>query len=225
VRVSHQAGSEGEAFVACYSGAIVRVDKQGAIRHKFAAHDGAVKSLRLHPRQPFGVSGAADGTLASWRFDGTPLQRFPGHMSIVDDLDIDPAGRRVASAGRDFTVKLHDLESGRLVESYSLGRKSPKGVCFFDDNTVVVTNYWGELFRLDIASGEMIHAQIAENGISAAVRNGEFIAATSYDGAIYLVDPRDLSVVNTLRVMRQRLHPPSWASGRAANTTAAAMSP
>jgi WD40 repeat protein len=225
VRVSHQPGSAGDAFVACYSGAVVRVDKHGAVRQRFAAHDGAVKSLRLHPRQPFGVSGAADGSLASWRFDGTPLQRFPGHMSIVDDLDIDPAGSRVASAGRDFTVKLHDLESGRLLESYSLGRKSPKGVCFFDDNTVVVTNYWGELFRLDILSGEMIHAQIAENGISAAVRCGEFLAATSYDGAIYLVDPRDLSVVNTLRVMWQRLHAPSWARSRPVNRATAPALP
>jgi len=218
VRVSHQAESEGDAFVACYSGAIVRVDRHGAIRHKFAAHDGAVKSLRLHPRQPVGVSGCADGTLASWRFDGTPLQRFPGHMAIVDDLDIDPAGRRVASAGRDFSLKLHDLDSGRLLESFPLGRKSPKGVCFFDDDTVVVTNYWGELFRLDIPSGRLIHAQIAENGISAAVRCGAFLAATSYDGAVYLVDPRDLSVVNTLRVMWQRVHAPTWApraAGRA----------
>lgn len=214
IRVTHQAGYEGDAFVACYSGAVVRVDRQGQVRHKFPAHDGAVKSLRLHPRQPIGVSGAADGSLVSWRFDGTPLQRFPGHMSIVDDVDIDPAGRSVASVGRDFSLKLHDLESGRLLESFSLGRKSPKGVCFFDDSTVVVTNYWGELFRLDVASGEIIHAQIAENGISAAVRCGEFLAATSYDGAIYLVDPRDLSLVNTLRVMWQRVHAPSWAPAR-----------
>lgn len=214
VRVSHQPGSAGDAFVACYSGAIVRVDRHGAIRHKFAAHDGAVKSLRLHPSEPVGVSGAADGSLLSWRFDGTPLQRFPGHMSIVDDLDIDPGGRTVASAGRDFTLKLHDLTTGRLLESVSLGRKSPKGVCFFDDDTVVVTNYWGELFRLDIPSGELIHAQIAENGISGAVRCGAYLAATSYDGAVYLVDPRDLSVVNTLRAMWQRLHAPSWARAR-----------
>ena len=75
-----------------------------------------------------------------------------------------------------------------------------------------------------LASG-VVHAQIAENGISAAVRCGEFLAATSYDGAIYLVDPRDLSVVNSLRVMRQRLHAPSWAPRRAANKAAAAMSP
>jgi len=216
VRVSHQPGSEGDAFIACYSGAVVRVDALGAVRHKFSAHNGAVKSLRLHPRQPIGVSGAADGTLVSWRFDGAALQRFPGHMSIVDDLDIDPAGRRVASVGRDFTVKLHDLDTGRLLESYALGRKSPKGVCFFDDNTVVVTNYWGELFRLDIPTGELIHAQIAENGISAAVRCGEFVAATSYDGAVYLVNPYDLSVVNTLRAMRQRLRAPSWAPARQA---------
>jgi hypothetical protein len=92
-------------------------------------------------------------------------------------------------------------------------------VCFFDDNTVVVTNYWGELFRLDIASGEMIHAQIAENGISAAVRCGDFLAATSYDGAIYLVDPRDLSVIKTLRVMWQRLRAPSWALPRPVSRT------
>jgi len=222
VRVARLGGAEGEAFVACYSGAIVRVDMQGAIRQKFAAHDGAVKAVRLHPRQPLGVSGAADGTLVSWRFDGALQQRFPGHMSIVDDLDIDPGGRRVASVGRDFTLKLHDLDSGRLLESYSLGRKSPKGVCFFDDNTVVVTTYWGELFRLDIPSGEMIHAQIAENGISSAVRCGEYLAAASYDGAIYLVDPRELSVVNTLRVMRQRLQAPSWAPRHATDGAATA---
>ena len=106
------------------------------------------------------------------------------------------------------------LESGRLLESLSLGRKSPKGVCFFDDDTVVVTNYWGELFRLDIPSRELIHAQIAENGISGAVRCGAYLAATSYDGAVYLVDPCDLSVVNTLRAMWQRLHAPSWARAR-----------
>jgi len=47
------------------------------------------------------------------------------------------------------------------------------------------------------------------------VRCGEYLAATSYDGAIYLVDPRDLSVVNTLRVMWQRLQAPSWAPARA----------
>jgi len=34
---------------------------------------------------------------------------------------------------------------------------------------------------------------------------------------IYLVDPRDLSVVNTLRVMWQRLQAPSWAPARAAS--------
>jgi toxoflavin biosynthesis protein ToxC len=225
VRVSHHAGTEGETFAACYSGAIVRVDEEGAIRGKFSAHDGAVKALRLHPREPIGVSCSADGTLVSWRFDGGPLQRYPGHMAIVDDLDIDPAGRRVASVGRDFTLKLHDLESGRLLESRSLGRKSPKGVCFFDDNTVIVTNYWGALFRFDIAAGEMIHAQIAENGISAAVRCGKFVAATSYDGAVYLVDPQNLVVVNSLRAMRQRLCAPSWAPPRAAQVAGASYSP
>jgi hypothetical protein len=45
--------------------------------------------------------------------------------------------------------------------------------------------------------------QIATNGIS-SLRSGEFLAASSYDGAIYLVRPSDLKVVNTLTAMVQR---------------------
>ena len=211
VRVSHHPGSAGDAFVGCYSGAVMRVTREGVIRARIPAHDGAVKALRLHPVRPIGVSCSADGTLHSWTFDGERLHRYAGPMAIVDDVDIDPSGLLIASAGRDFTLKLHEVESGRLVESRSLGHKSPKAVCFFDETTVIVTNYWGVLFRYDIKTGEMLQRQIAENGISSAVRCGSFVVATSYDGAVYLVNPHDLSMVNTLRAMRQRLLAPSWA--------------
>ena len=44
-------------------------------------------------------------------------------MAIVDDLDIDPAGRRVASAGRDFTVKLL-IQSNEHLAQASLGMRT-----------------------------------------------------------------------------------------------------
>jgi len=211
VRVSRHPGSAAEAFVACYSGAVVRVTREGAVRGIIPAHDGAVKALRLHPTLPIGVSCAADGTLHSWSFEGERLHRYLGHTAIVDDVDIDPSGRLIASAGRDFTLKLHDVHSGHLVDLRPLGHKSPKAVCFFDEQTVVVTNYWGMVFRYDVRTGELIRRQIAHNGLSCAARCGAFVAATSYDGAVYLVRPDDLSVVSVLRAMQQRLHPPTWA--------------
>lgn len=207
VRVAHHPGFEGHAFVACYSGAIVRVDDSGKVRDTIRVHDGAVKALRLHPRKTLGVSCSADGALLAWDFKGQLVQRFPGHMAIVDDVDIDPGGDLITSVSRDFTVKVYRLDDGQLLHSFSLGHRSPKGVCFLDPRTVIVTNYWGALLRVDLESGDVLTRQIAENGISAIARCGDDLVAVSYDGVAYRVRSDDLSVVNTLRSMTQRLQP------------------
>jgi toxoflavin biosynthesis protein ToxC len=207
VRISHHAGYEQECFVACYSGAIVRVSRQGEILKKFAGNDGAVKAVRLHPSKKIGVSCSADNSLHSWDFDGNRLHSFLGHMAIVDDVDIDPTGAMIASVSRDFTMKVYRLDDGSMVGSYSLGRRSPKAVCFVDQDTVIVTNYWGSLLRFDVTSGDTLVRHIAKNGISALARCGDHLVASSYDGALYLVDPVTLEPVNTLRSMTQRLKP------------------
>jgi WD40 repeat protein len=207
VRISHHKGHERESFVACYSGAVVRVSRNGEILGKFTANDGAVKALRLHPEKEIGVSCSADNSLHSWDFNGNRLHSFLGHMAIVDDVDIDPTGTMIASVSRDFTMKVYRLDDGSMVGSYSLGRRSPKAVCFVDEDTVVVTNYWGSLLRFDVKSGDTLVRHIAKNGISALARCGDHLVASSYDGALYLVDPVTLEPVNTLRSMTQRLMP------------------
>lgn len=117
VRVAHQTGYEGVTFVACYSGAIVKVDKSGTIVGKFFPHENAVKALRLHPSKTIGVSCSADGILVSWDFEGNILKEYLGHMAIIDDVDISPSGKLIASTGRDFTVKIYDLERGEMLNS------------------------------------------------------------------------------------------------------------
>jgi toxoflavin biosynthesis protein ToxC len=207
VRISHHPGHERESFVACYSGAIVRVSRDGKILAKFTGNDGAVKAVRLHPTEKIGVSCSADNSLHSWDFDGNRLHTFLGHMAIVDDVDIDPTGTMIASVSRDFTLKVYRLDDASMVGSYSLGRRSPKAVCFADKDTVIVTNYWGSLLRFDVTSGATLVRHIAKNGISALTRCGNHLVASSYDGALYLVDPVTLEPVNTLRSMTQRLVP------------------
>ena len=205
IRISPHPGSEGEAFVACYSGAIVRVSATGEIKGKFSVHENAVKALRIHPHKPVGVSCSADGILASWNIDGELFRHYPGHMAIIDDVDIDPTGTYIASVGRDFTLKVHGFDDGLLYYSISLGRRSPKGVCFYTNNVVIVTNYWGELLKVTLADGKVTRRNIARNGISAIVPNGDFLVAVSYDGAAYLIRSEDLKIVNSLRAMTQRV--------------------
>ncbi len=208
VRVAHHPGCEGDIFVACYGGAIVRTDRHGEVKDRQRLHgEVAIKALRLHPSKPFGVSCGVDGSVLSWDFDGRLLQRMIGHMGIVDDVDIDPEGTMVTSVSRDFTMKVFTLEDGKLTHSVSLGRRSPKAVCFFDPKTVIVTNYWGELLRIDLDSEQVLTRPIAKNGISSIGRCGDDVIVTSYDGAAYFVGADDLSVRNSLRGMTQRLQP------------------
>lgn len=210
IRASRQDGWQDALFVACYSGTVVRTDRDGQVQDRFAHHDNAVKALRLHPTRPVGVSCSADGVLTSWRFSGELLHRFAGHTAIIDDIDLDPSGEFLASTGRDFHLLIYRLDDGVLLQAFDLGRRSPKAVCFVDRETVVVTNYWGELLRVDLNTGAILRRQIAANGISALARastSGDRLLTSSYDGSNYLVRSSDLQVMNRLQAMQQRPEP------------------
>lgn len=210
VRATTPAHGEDALFVACYSGAIVRTDREGAPLARFAHHDNAVKALRLHPARRLGVSCSADGMLTSWNFEGGLLHRFAGHTAIIDDLDLDPSGDFLATTGRDFHLLVYRLDDGVLLDAFDLGRRSPKGLCFVDRDTVVVSNYWGELLRVYLPTRTILRKAIAANGISAVARadaDGSHLLASSYDGACYRVRSDTLEVVGELRAMRQRPAP------------------
>jgi WD40 repeat protein len=205
IRVAHNPGYDANAFVACYSGAVVHVGPDGEIKNKIRHHEGAVKALRLHPSRPIGASCGADGLLLSWGLDGALLKRFAGHTAIVDDLEISPSGMMVASAGRDFVLKVHSLEDGELLHAIRIGRRSPKSISFVSETMVVIGDYWGTLICVNLENEKVSRVQIARNGISSLSRSGDHLVATSYDGSIYLVRTSDFQVVNTLTAMKQRI--------------------
>jgi len=203
VRISHHPEHESEIFTACYSGRIVRVSPEGRVLGDIRLHEGAVKSLRLHPTTPLGISCGADGLLLSWTFDGQLAQRYLGHTAIINDIDLDPTGHRVASVSRDFSLKIYDVETGVLEHSIPIGNKSLKSVCFWDASRVIIGNYWGDLILVDLEKETYRCRSLASNGISALSRSGENLAVCSYDGSIHLVSP-DLEVLRTLRAMNQK---------------------
>ena len=210
IRTSSLAGHEGEMFVACYSGCLAHLDANGVLLNKIAAHENAIKALALHPSLPIGVSCCAGGGLISWDYSGKILKHYAGHTAIVDGVDIDPSGRFIASAGRDFTLKIHGLDDGVLYHCIHLGRRSPKSLCFVAPDVVIVTNYWGELLRVSLSDGKILRQTIAQNGISSITRHGQHFAAASYDGAVYLVDAQQLRVLNVLRSMTQQVAAPAF---------------
>lgn len=207
IRISEHPGYEGESFVGCYSGVIVRVDREGNIKGNIRIHEGAVKALRLHPVKPLGVSCSAAGELVSWNLDGQVLHQYLGHTAIINDIDINPTGEFLSSVSRDFTLKVYELLTGKLLHSFSLGRRSLKSVCFYDEDTIIVGDYWGHLIRVELSTGSVFRRRIADNGVSSVVRMKNQVVAVSYDGGIYFITPHDLTNVKTLKEMEQKVVP------------------
>jgi WD40 repeat protein len=205
ISIASYPGAEGDCFVACYSGRVVRVTSRGEVRARLPVHEGAVKSVRLHPERELGVSCSADGKLRSWTFDGRIVDRYLGHSAIVNDVDIDPAGRRLASVSRDFTLKIYEVDGGRLLESLALGWRSLKSVCFVTEDVVLVGDYWGGLFRVDLKTGVSTREEIAQNGVSSLARCGGLVLATSYDGSVSALHPSKRGLAHRLVAMKQRL--------------------
>lgn len=206
-------GAGWELYVGCYSGAIVALDEAAVVRGRIELHEGAVKALRIHHADErgdaCGVSCGADGMLLSWTLDGELLQRFLGHSAIINDVDIDVRTRRVASVSRDFSLKVWDLDSGKLAFNESLGRRSLKSVCFWSPNRVIVGDYWGRLYSVNLDGGAALKRDVTRNGLSALARCGDGIVAASYTGEAVLLDPHTLDEQRRLVAMQQRLDPPS----------------
>jgi WD40 repeat protein len=204
ISIATQPGAVGDCFVACYSGRVVRVSSEGAIVARLPIHEGAVKSVRLHPQRALGVSCSADGQMRSWDFAGESHAQYLGHCAIINDVDLAPSGERLASVSRDFTLKVFEFDSGRLLASIALGRRSLKSVCFATEDVVLVGDYWGGLIRVDLASGRSQRRRVARNGISSVARCGPHVIATSYDGSVLAVDPLRFEVVHQIEAMTQR---------------------
>lgn len=92
-----------------------------------------------------------------------------------------------------------------MQHSILLGRQSPKCVLFWDQNTIFVGNYWGNLWRVELPRERVTAFNIATNGISSLSRCGDHIAAVSYDGSLCLINPGDMSVVSRIRAMQQKV--------------------
>ena len=206
VDIATQAGYERNAFVACYSGKIVCVTPGGDVRARMQIHEGAVKSVRVHQQERKGVSCSADGTLCSWTFDGELVNRYHGHSAIINDVAFSPDGDLIASVSRDFTLKVYCFSDAKLITSVELGRRSLKSVCFASRDIVLVGDYWGGLFRVNLQTGQVVRQKIAGNGLSSLTRSGNRLFAASYDGSVSEIDPSDLGVVHRIEALTQCLN-------------------
>lgn len=93
----------------------------------YDVHDGGVYALAwLSPNKL--VTGGRDGHLRFWEFSGLQLLQYdaiPAHNFAIYDIALHPSGRYFATASRDKTAKIWDLQN--LRQPLRLSRQGLQG--------------------------------------------------------------------------------------------------
>lgn len=97
-------------------------------------HTGDVTGVAFRDRGRQVVSASADGTLRVWDAKAGKELRKMTHGGRINDLAVSPDGRRALTAGyEDRLVKVWDLETGRLLETFERHMGRVLGVAFAPD--------------------------------------------------------------------------------------------
>lgn len=113
------------------------------------AHNGSVKALTFSPDGLLIASGGDDGIVRIWNVQTTELEKsFVGHTAPVECISFSPDGSLLASGGgaygdvsgvSDNTIRLWDVNSGRLLNTFRGHREQVTGVAFDQTGSRIVS--------------------------------------------------------------------------------------
>jgi eukaryotic-like serine/threonine-protein kinase len=124
--------------------------------------------------------------------DGRELASFRGHEDAIHGLAFDPPGRRLATAGRDRTVRIWDTATARPVLTLRGHVLGVNGVAFSPDGRFLASAGEDRMVKLwDAATGAERRSLSGHTGTILALafhRDGTMLASAGADRAIRLWD-------------------------------------
>lgn len=96
-------------------------------------HDSWVRAIGSTPDSQLTFTGGYDGRLAWWSAKAEkpePIRVVDAHQGWIRALEVSPDGLRLATCGNDLLVKLWDVQSGELIQTYNGHQSHVYNVCF-----------------------------------------------------------------------------------------------
>ena len=113
----------------------------------------------VHPNIPLGVAftsdvgqlvtGCRDSQIRIWDLETGELTRtLNGHRGSVNDFDLSPNGKLLASSSSDNTVRLWEFDSGKLLATLEGHKETVYGVRFSPNGKILASGSWDATIKI-----------------------------------------------------------------------------
>ena len=186
-RLSGQVGNpQGPSSLARPVAATFKIEKVA----DFGAHRGGIFSLLLHPNQPMLISGARDGSVGLWSWQGEALGTMKAHETSLCGFAISPDGTLLATAGQPGEVKLWSSADGRLLRVLRSGLPAVRSLAFSARQAVAVGTTDGtvEIFEPWQTGPNILASHVGDVDALCINSTGTLLASGGQDGLINIWD-------------------------------------
>ena len=101
-----------------------------------------VSSLIFSPTGRSVISGGKDGRVAQWALgNGGMIRNFRGHQGKVNDLAVEPGGKRFASASADGSIRIWSLRRKIPLSRMTVPELKPSSLAIFGESKTVLSSF------------------------------------------------------------------------------------
>lgn len=191
------------SFASCSSGAMIYVCKIGEDQpiKMFSGHKGEINSVKWDPSGLLLASCSDDRTAKIWSLkQDKHIYDLEDHAQVIYTIKWSPTGPAtenpnkqllLASASHDSTVKLWDVEYGRLISSLNGHRGAVFALCFSPNGEYLASGSKDKMMHIwSLKDGEIVKSYTSNGSIFDISwhKRGDKIAACSNKNLVSVLD-------------------------------------